>query len=485
MKIYHWLTLLATLILMPFLMAAGCNDDDPDPVKPPVDTTSNQQIKTDIELWLTKADKTILLKRQNIGILFSSAASQAPVIDVDDTRKYQPIDGFGFALTGGSASLINRLQKEQRDALIRELFSADSGCIGLSYIRISIGASDLSAYTFSYNEIGNGQTDLNLSQFDLSIEDYDLIPVIKSALSHNPNLKILGSPWSAPKWMKTKYDFYGGSLKPEYYDVYARYFVKYLQEMEKRGVKLDAITIQNEPLNEYNNPSMFMSAADQATFIKNFLGPAFRAAGLTTKIIVYDHNCDHPEYPMSILADADAAQYVDGSAFHLYAGDISALSTVHNAYPGKNIYFTEQWVGGPGNFSSDLKWHTENLIIGATRNWSRNVLEWNLASDPSYLPHTINGCSKCEGALTIGNSVNRNVSYYIVAQASKFVPTGSVRIESNMIAQLPNVAFLTPAGKRVLIVLNKSDASQTFQIKADGKWAKYTLSGNSVGTFIW
>jgi glucosylceramidase len=285
--------------------------------------------------------------------------------------------------------------------------------------------------------------------------------------------------------MKSNKKSVGGSLLPEYYDVYARYLVRYITEMKSEGIPVDAITIQNEPLNPDNNPSMYMTSAEQRDFIKNNLGPAFQAAGLTTRIILYDHNCDHPEYATAILSDPDAAKYVDGSAFHLYAGDISALSQVHNAFPGKNVYFTEQWVGGPSNFGGDFKWHIQNLIIGASRNWSKNVLEWNLASDPLYNPHTNGGCTQCEGALTITTGVTRNVSYYIIAQASKFVPAGSVRIGSNMLSSLPNVAFKTPDGRKVLIVLNNSNSEQTFNIGYKGRKAVATLSAGSAGTFVW
>jgi glucosylceramidase len=230
---------------------------------------------------------------------------------------------------------------------------------------------------------------------------------------------------------------------------------------------------------------MLMSAAEQANFIKNNLGPAFRAANLTTKIIIYDHNCDVPSYPVSILNDGVAKPFIDGSAFHLYGGDISAMTGVHDAHPDKNVYFTEQWVGGPGNFPADLKWHVKNLIIGATRNWSKNVIEWNLASDPNYYPHTPGGCSTCMGALTIGTSVNRNVSYYIIAHASKFVVPGSVRIASNNLAGLPNVAFRTPGGKKVVVVLNEGTSAQKFNIQFNDMIITPELPGGAVGTFVW
>jgi glucosylceramidase len=255
--------------------------------------------------------------------------------------------------------------------------------------------------------------------------------------------------------------------------------------MAANSITIDAITIQNEPLNPKNNPSMVMEAAEQADFIIKNLGPEFKAAGIKTKIILYDHNADRPDYPVSILNNPEAAKYVDGSAFHLYGGKIEALSEVHNAHPDKSLYFTEQWVGAPGNIKKDLRFHIKELIIGAPRNWSRNVIEWNLAADPQQEPHTPGGCSRCLGAITIsGDSVTRNSAYYIIAHASKFVRPGSNRIASNSLDELPNVAFLTPNGKIALIVYNDSKSTQTFNIKYNNKHLAAVLNPGAVGTFV-
>jgi glucosylceramidase len=314
----------------------------------------------------------------------------------------------------------------------------------------------------------------------------DLIPLLKQIVAINPNIKIIAAPWSAPVWMKDNGSSVGGSLSPAYYNAYAKYFVKYIQQMKAQGITIDAVTPQNEPLNPGNNPSLYMVATDQATFIKNNLGPAFQAAGITTKIVVYDHNCDDPGYATTVLGDAAANAFVDGSAFHLYAGNISALSQVHNAFPSKNLYFTEQYTANTSAFAGDFQWHMTNVIIGSMLNWSRTALEWNLANDASFGPHTPGGCTTCKGALTItGSTVTRNVGYYIVAQASKFVPAGSVRIGSNQIANFQNVAFQTPAGKKVLIVINNNISQAPINIKYKGKWVTVTLPVGSAGTYIW
>ncbi|HKJ46873.1 MAG TPA: glycoside hydrolase family 30 beta sandwich domain-containing protein [Balneolales bacterium] len=455
---------------------------DPPPAK---DTTSTQPVDTDVNLWLTKADKSVLFEKQNVSLKFSSKSKNVLTIYVDTTQQYQSIDGFGFALTGGSAKLIYRLPSDKRSTLLHNLFSTDSTSIGVSYLRLSIGSSDLNQNVFSYDDIPQGQTDTTLKQFDLGPDLYNVVPLLKEIVAINPNIQTIATPWSAPVWMKTNDSSVGGSLNPQYYKVYAQYFVNYVQAMEANGIPITAVTPQNEPLYGGNNPSMLMSAGEEANFVKNYLGPAFKDAGLKTKIVVYDHNCDRPDYPLSILADSEANKYVDGSAFHLYGGEISALSQVHNSYPDKNVYFTEQWTGGPGNFSEDLNWHVKNLIIGATRNWSKNVLEWNLASDPNYDPHTPGGCSTCMGALTIGTTITRNVSYYIIASAAKFVRPGSVRIGSNNMTNLQNVAFKTPDGKKVLIVLNDSNSRQSFDINFSGRIVSTALSGGAVGSYVW
>ncbi|MFY9152194.1 MAG: glycoside hydrolase family 30 beta sandwich domain-containing protein [Prolixibacteraceae bacterium] len=443
--------------------------------------------KTDVQFWLTSPAQQILFQKQNVILKFKDQSSSDPTIEVQEAKTYQTMDGFGYTLTGGSAIWINKMDQAERAALLNELFATDGTNIGVSYLRISIGASDLSDHVFTYNDLPAGETDPELKQFSLNPERIDLIPVLKEILAINPKIKILGSPWSAPGWMKTNHDSRGGSLKPEYFEVYARYFVRYIQEMKKEGITIDAITIQNEPLHPGNNPSMYMPAHEQAIFIKKDLGPAFEAAKIKTKIILYDHNADRPDYPMSILADPDAASYVDGSAFHLYGGKIEALSEVHNKFPDKNLYFTEQWVGAPGDLAGDLTWHIRTLIIGASRNWCRNVLEWNLAANPKHEPHTDRGgCDQCLGAITIdGNLVTRNPAYYIIAHASKFVRPGSLRIESNTVDNLPNVAFITPEGKKVLIVLNDFKEPKSFNIKSNGKQITATLDSGAVGTFVW
>jgi glucosylceramidase len=477
--------------------------------------TAQEKVPGQIEAWVTSFDRSSLFQKQVEKIPFRNQDRGGNVIIVDDMTTMQSIDGFGFALTGGSAELLMKMSKTERNKIIRELFASDENNLGVSYIRLSIGASDLNSFVFSYDDLAEGQTDFPLEKFDLYQDYKDVIPVMKEILSINPDIKILGSPWSAPTWMKNNNKVKGGSLKPECYEVYARYLVKYIQSMKKEGIAIDAITVQNEPLNTNNTPSMQMLPNEQRDFIKNNLGPEFKKAGITAKIILFDHNLDRIDHPLTTLRDPEAAQYVDGSGFHHYGGDFSAMTTLHTVRPDKNLYFTEQMVvEKPGSPTIDIAAQVKRLIVGATRNWSKNVILWNLAADPLNDPHTNDGgCPMCQGAITLdGDKVTRNLAYYTVAHASKFVTAGSVRIASTARGDksvsitedeerrgtgsirittientdvLPNVAFKTPDGKIVLIVANDSFQANMFKIQYNGRFATVKLSQGSVGTYIW
>jgi len=467
-----------------------------------------------IDAWITNPDRSALFQEQKDSLYFSNNnPSGGTTIIIDEREQLQGIDGFGFALTGGSAGLIMKMSPASRNTLLQELFSENGNGAGISYIRLSIGASDLNDFVFSYDDLPEGEADFELKKFTLAQDLNDVVPVMKEILAINPAVKILGSPWSAPKWMKINNNIRGGSLRKECYEVYANYFVKYILAMKKEGITIDAVTVQNEPLNSRNTPSMPWLVSEQASFIREHLGPAFKKAGLTTKIILFDHNCDRPDYPLALLSDPELAQYVDGSGFHHYGGDLSAMSMVHQARPDKNLYFTEQMVTEkPGSSTINISAQVKRLIIGATSNWSRNVILWNLAADPLNDPHTDNGgCSMCQGAITIdGNKVIRNIAFYTIAHASKFVRPGSARIAStnngdNTISLtedeehpgimratvventqvLPNVAFKTPDGRIVLIVANDTWSVNSFKVQYNGAFARIELKPGAVGTYVW
>jgi glucosylceramidase len=445
------------------------------------------QQASDARMWLTTPDQSALLAEQKDPLPFSSTVNNSPGIDVNDMQQFQQIDGFGFALTGGSAQLLMRMEPGPRAELLKELFGSEGNPVRVSYLRLTIGASDMNERVYSYDDLPSGETDANLAHFSLGPDRADVIPVLKQILAINPAIKILASPWSAPPWMKTNGRTKDGHLKPEYYGSYAAYFVKYIEQMKAEGISITAITIQNEPLNPKNTPSMVMFADEEDTFIAKYLAPAFRQAGITTKILLYDHNPDVLTYVLSILQDPDASKYVDGSAFHLYGGAPSALTEVHDAYPNKNLYMTEQSISSSPGEPLPIAASVSGVPIDAIRNWSRNVLLWNLAADPQNGPHTNDGgCTFCRGAITLdGSHVARNVAFYTVAHFSRFVPPGSVRIGSTEIEQLASVAFLTPEGKVVLVASNTANFPKAFNVKYHGKWFTTTLPSESVGTYVW
>jgi len=480
----------------------------------PVIGISQKAKRVSAESWVTNPDRSMLFQKQTDSVFFGTSAgrNRGATIVIDESLQLQEIDGFGFAITGGTAELLMKMTPAARAKILKEVFGNEGTEIGVSYLRLSIGASDLNSFVFSYNDLPENETDYDLKKFTLSQDLKDVVPVMKEILAINPDIKILGSPWSAPAWMKTNNNIRGGALKKECYDVYARYFVKYVQAMKGQGIIIDAVTVQNEPLNSKNTPSMQWYWTEQADFIKNNLGPSFEKSGLKTKIILFDHNIDRADYPLSMLNDPDVAKYADGTGFHHYGGDIGSMSIVHNARPDKNLYFTEQMVvETPGTKTINISDQVLRLIINTTRNWSRNSILWNLAADPKNDPHTDNGgCSMCQGAITIdGDNVGRNIAYYTIAHASKFVTPGSVRIGSTFTGDktvsltedeerpgikratvientqvLPNVTFRRPDGKIVIIVANNTFSANAFTIKFRGETASFRLVPGAVGTYV-
>lgn len=442
--------------------------------------------RMEISTWTTTADAKVLLEKQSQELHFLEQGEALPKVEIFPKEHLQTIDGFGYTLTGGSAQLIMRMNVGARKSLLNEVFGCgvDGNCT--SFLRLSMGASDLDESVFSYDDTKNNEPDPELNGFTLAKDTINLIPLLKEILAINPDIKLMATPWSAPSWMKDNKNSKGGSLLQKYEATYASYFVKYHQAMAQQGINIHSFTIQNEPHHGSNNPSMVMEADQQARFIAQHLGPAFAEHQIPAKIIIWDHNCDEFAYPIEVLKDEKARPYIDGSAFHLYAGEISALSEVHQAFPGKNLYFTEQWTGAKGDFGGDLLWHIKNVVIGSLRNWSKIALEWNLANDPGFGPHTPGGCTECKGAMTIdGNNYEKNVSFYIIGHIAKFVPPGSRVIKSLIPEGLSGVALQTPDDQMVLLLLNETDVTKSFSIAINGKNAKTEILPKAVVTYIW
>src|SRR6266849_5290418 len=324
---------------------------------------------------------------------FGSSRDAGLTIEVDDSVKYQQIDGFGASLTDSSAWLISqKLTVPQRRELLQMLFDPKKG-IGLSMLRQPMGASDFALKDYTYDDMPPGQMDPDMKHFSIDHDREQIIPILRDVLALNTNLKIIGSPWSPPGWMKTSGSMIGGTLLPSVYAPLAKYFVSYVQAYEAAGVPIFAVTPQNEPLNIPNDyPGMGMSPGEQAKFVREYLGPAFHRSRIKSKILVFDHNWNQIEFPITVLDDPKAAAFAAGTAIHCYGGTVTAQSELHNRFPEKGIWLTEcsggEWQKGK------LLQEAMDLIIGATRNWAKSVVLWNLALDQEHKPY-LGGCKTC------------------------------------------------------------------------------------------
>lgn len=445
-----------------------------------------------VDVWVTTGDKAKLFAQQPDVVLRPGVGGGGAAIRINPNITYQTIEGYGAAMTDSSAWLIqNRMNAAQRDRLMSDLFSIESG-IGVNFLRVPMGASDLIAAPpfYTYNDLPSGLTDPSQSNFSIAHDFETIIPSLKQAQAKNPDIRLIGSPWSAPAWMKTSGSLINGSLKTEFYGSYAIYLRKFIEAYEAEGLPIYAMTVQNEPLTQPNNyPGMFMSASEQVNLIKNHVGPTFAAAGIDTKLLAYDHNWDVPQYGITVLDDPGARQYIDGVAFHGYAGNVSAQTVVHSAHPDKGIYFTE--ISGDylfPNFDDNLIYNARNLFIGGARNWAKTVLFWNYALDENGQPH-VGGCVSCRGVVTINSTsgdVTYNEEFYSLAHASKVVAPGAVRIDSTSINNLiETVAFRNPDGSTAMLAVNPTLSPQTFRVIINGEHFRYTLPAEAVASFAW
>ena len=399
--------------------------------------------------------------------------------------------GFGAAITDASAWLIrSRMDGAQRAALMQELFGP-APALQISFVRLTIGASDFSPAHYSLDDMPDGETDAALAHFSIAPIRDTVVPVVRDALSRNPALRVMASPWSAPGWMKTSGALIHGTLLPQFYGVFASYLVKYVDAMQAQGIPIYALTAQNEPhFDTPDYPGMLLDADARAQLIGNYLGPALAKRTTGTRIFEWDHNWDRPQEPLQVLGNPRAAAYVAGVAWHCYAGKVAAQNQVHLVHPDKDAYLTECSGGDWGSSSdSSLLNMTRELIIDSTRAWARGVLLWNLALDQSAGPH-LGGCANCRGLVTIDSrtgEVTRTDDYYVIAHASRFVRPGAQRVESNETdLGLANVAFQNPDdGSIVLIVANSATSPRALSVRCRDHEFRYTMAAQSLATLVW
>ncbi|MDR0699197.1 MAG: glucosylceramidase [Tannerella sp.] len=456
-----------------------------------------------VEMFVTTADRT---KDFAYAIIpFSDVASvedNVPVVVIDSAVRYQQIDGFGAAITGSAAYNLMRMTPDERSAFLYETFSSNMK-MGYSYVRISIGCSDfsLSEYTCCDEE--------GIENFALTDEETEyVIPVMREILSINPSVKIMGSPWTCPRWMKIENlenkkhfnSWTGGHLNPLYYNDYAAYFVKWIKAFEEAGIPIYAITPQNEPLNRGNSASLFMGWKEQSDFVGKALGPAIKAAGMRTKIYIFDHNYDYDKiedqksYPVRIYENENASSYVAGAAYHNYSGDREELNRIHDAYPDKELVFTETSIGtwnDGRNLEKRLMRDMREIGLGTVNNWCRGVIVWNLMLDNERGPNREGGCRTCYGAVDIDKSdystIIRNSHYYVIGHLSSVVKPGAYRIASggHKADGLVYGAFVNPDKSYAFVALNDAAEERSFFV-SDGECIfQCVLPPRSVASCRW
>lgn len=439
------------------------------------------------EMWVTTADETQKLAPEP-AVQPAGGAGGGEEISIDSSQRFQRMHGFGAAMTDASAELLSRLEDSRRRAIMAELFGRANGGLGLSFTRLTIGASDFSRTHYSYDDTPGNAPDPELRHFSIAPARQYVLPRVREALAINPSLKVMISPWSPPAWMKTTRSLIKGQLEPQYYPAFANYLARTVQEFGREGVPVSMLTIQNEPDFEPGDyPGMRVNPPQRAIIIGRNVGPTFRSFGLKTQILDYDHNWDKPELPLGVLADPLARSYISGVAWHCYAGDVPAQTRVHDAYPNKDAWETE-CSGGEWSpkFAEVLGWMTDKLIIGASNNWSRGSLLWNLALDPSHGPHH-GGCSDCRGVITIdpaSGAISRNVEYYVLGHASRFVLPGAYRVAVKRRDGIEAAAFLNPDGSKVAI-LHRTSGEANVSVAIDGELYSVPLAAGSVATLRW
>jgi O-glycosyl hydrolase len=456
-----------------------------------------------VSVVVTTNDQAMQLAAQ-AAVSFSTVNGGNNVVYLDETQVYQPIEGFGAATTDSAMYLLNEVAKAnqltQFNQAMNDLFTRQGNGIGLSFIRNPMGASDIARTVYSFDD-NAGQADPTLANFSIAHDQTDIIPLILQAKQLNPQLKIMANPWSPPGWMKESDSMVSGTsqnyLLSSMYTPFANYFVKYIQDYAAAGITIDYISLQNEPLNIPSNyPGMCMPAdptatdcsgsqTDQMTAWFTYVAPALSAAGLNTKLLVYDHNWDRPDYPEGVLLNQNLSQ-IAGVAWHGYGGTPGAMTPIRNMFPSIGVYETEH--SGFVTNSDQNRLDFEE-ITQCMRNWARAYVKWSLALDENQGPHT-GGCGTCTPIVTV-NSTTGKITYgsefYTMGHFSKYVLPGANRVYSSNAVGIVTTAFVNPApdSSRVLVAFNDSTESQTFEVQWGTESFTYTLPTLAAATFSW
>ncbi len=442
-----------------------------------------------INFWLSTDAENLLVEQQPLPVKKPGKKCSYKIV-IDSENKFQQMTGFGASFTDSSAYLLQKcLTDAERAVVFQKLFTPVG--INLSFIRDPMGSCDYNLNIWTYCDTGElCPPDPLLKNFSIQYDQKYILPCLKKALELNPKIFFMATPWTAPAWMKSSGSAIGGQLLPECYQAYALYFVKFIQAYAKEGIEVQAITLQNEPLfTPLHYPGMFLGAEAARDFVKTALGPLFARYNIATKIFIYDHNWDRPDYPLTVLEDDDARKYISGVAWHVYGGSPDAMTLVHDKYPEIETHFTE---ASGGEWIPEFReaWLDQTAqIIRVPRNWSKTFSWWNIALDEQHGPSLLGDWSTCRGLLCIDRktgAVKYELDYYTLGHLSKFVQPGAYRIASNQwFDELENVAFLNPDGSKVLLVSNRTAAVKNFSVEQANTFFEYKLPPEACATFVW
>jgi len=464
-------------------------------------TPAAHAAREQVNVWLTTTSdaggRTVTrgLQQQSPIAFAATSPGATHTINVDENVRYQQFEGGGASITDTTAYLLRggAVSAATRDEVMRRLFHPTDG-IGLSFVRNPMGASDLSRP----GNVSLDDTCCDLSDFYANGYDTNVRLLTAQAKSLNPALRVKGVPWSAPGWMKDngRMDQMGW-LKWEYYPMYAQYFVKYIQTYQAAGITIDYVSVQNEPNccqadnpTAMNYPGMNWNASGLLEFTKNHLLPAFRAAGITTKVLVHDWNYgDWGQIGAGIVSDAALRNdpLFGGIAWHGYFGDPAVGSQVRAQYPSVRQFSTEH---SGGNWIANQ--HNEDMadIVTYARNWSSSLVKWSLALNQFQGPHN-GGCDVCTGLITVqeggprAGQVDYTIEYYTTGHLTKFVRPGAYRIDSTATSPVLNVAYRNPDGSKALIAHNGGTSAQSIRVVWGGQSFTYTLPARTSATFTW
>jgi glucosylceramidase len=421
-------------------------------------------------------------------LIFQTQISDLPSVLVDSQHVFQTIEGFGGSFTEAAADTFYKTSPEMREEILRAYFDLHTGN-GYSLCRTHINSCDFSLGNYAYTETPG---DVELKHFSIDHDRRQLIPMIKGAarVAGEP-LKLLGSPWSPPAWMKTNGQMnQGGKLKPEYRAAWAHYFARYVEEYEREGLPIWGLSVQNEPLAVQMWESCIYTGEEERDFVRDHLGPVLEKAGLFSrvKILIWDHNRDLLyERAKVVYDDPQAAHFVWGAAFHWYVGNnFENVQLTHDAYPDKQLLFTEGCVeGGPHIDGWEVGERYGHSMLQDLNHWTAGWVDWNLLLDQRGGPnHKGNYCSAPIMADVGKGTLYYHSSYFYIGQITRFVRPGARRIISaSSLDDLETVAFANVDGQIAVMVLNRTEKSFQFALKYNGLAALAESPAHSISTF--